>query len=764
MNPKANPTLTLKSNTPARVDEGDVFLLGNGKLGISIYGDAFDEKIVVNESSLWAKSPEKAESFNGLVGSKAVCESILKPDNPSQGRRLISEFTAPANAMSRQFSAGILRIFCPDQKGQKLKNYQRELNLQKAIYKCQFKLADSIVKREAFCSFSDRVFVCRYEIDGADIPNLLAFFETDYYSQPIAQKPDRIFLRGNYPNGPQYLAGLRVKVEDGSAHLLEDRFYTEKSTKLTFILGCRTNAHDSSFEEKLLIELDNAMAKSYEHLKEDHISAFENLFSGFTFSLDNEQNKKNSKKRVKQNTQVRLGNRLLLENDSDIWPLYFFMSRYLLLSGFSGKNWAPVWPQADNYLSLSDSLINPHSLALQTKLEKCFLGDDQRFLENLKQNGTLEARYRWKSNGFILYDQTDPYGHCSPSKGAMTTLWPLGGVSLCLQLWRCHQYHPDTDYVSRIVYPLMEDTFQLVKKLILLKGDNPTHWGPSGLPDVDILDIQPHELLDNIGNLFFLHEFLNNFLQASDLLGKGVQLSNEIKRCMASLPKAEEALVSNQEASPSQHKNDEAYKRLFDLSGFSPLESLSIHRSSSQTAKAAKRTLTEIEGNYSDLKSILIAKSAHIWARLGKAERSTAALQYLLNERTRSNLLCGEASNSLKENFLISRVLLEYILQYCSGSIRILPCLPEQWEVGEISGIRMPDDFTLQLRWKINQSIEVNIVSRSGNPCRINLPPKLETKIKEADKVIFEGKTRRSSLSFNTIPGETYNIVSRYPK
>ena len=79
-----------------------------------------------------------------------------------------------------------------------------------------------------------------------------------------------------------------------------------------------------------------------------------------------------------------------------------------------------------------------------------------------------------------------------------------------------------------------------------------------------------------------------------------------------------------------------------------------------------------------------------------------------------------------------------------------------QWSKGEFNGLCARGAFELNMKWENSSIIEVEVLSKKGEPCRIN--PGINAKVTSNGKKVKVKKYEDGSIGFSTISGEKYLI------
>ena len=97
----------------------------------------------------------------------------------------------------------------------------------------------------------------------------------------------------------------------------------------------------------------------------------------------------------------------------------------------------------------------------------------------------------------------------------------------------------------------------------------------------------------------------------------------------------------------------------------------------------------------------------------------------------------------------------EMLLQSHDGLLNFLPALPDDWQDGEIKGLKARGGFEVDITWKNKKITKLTIQSSVGGNCKIKVPNSLKLigkgkLISETDKTIFD---------FMTVKGGKYLLV-----
>ncbi|MEK6253599.1 MAG: glycoside hydrolase family 95 protein, partial [Gemmatimonadales bacterium] len=157
----------LRYEQPAEHFE-ETLLLGNGRVGASVFGGVGTERIYLNDATLWSGRPVDARmtprAFEHLPAVRAALAAGDWRGADSLVRRLQGSFS--------QSYAPLGTLFMDMGHGAEAEDYVRTLDLGSATATVEYRVGDVRYERQAFVSHPDRLMVVRLT---ASEPGALAF-------------------------------------------------------------------------------------------------------------------------------------------------------------------------------------------------------------------------------------------------------------------------------------------------------------------------------------------------------------------------------------------------------------------------------------------------------------------------------------------------------------------------------------------------------------------------------------------------------------
>ncbi|WP_353139664.1 glycoside hydrolase family 95 protein, partial [Pseudopedobacter sp.] len=207
-------TLKLWYNAPSR-NWNEALPIGNGRLGAMVFGNSNQEKIQLNEETVWSGGPNtNITSESGAAIPKLRQLIFEEKFLEAQALADVDMFPKKNSGMIYQ-PVGDLLINFPGH--EQVEKYYRDLNIEKAVASVSYRLNGVNYKRETFASFPDEVIIVRLT---ADKPGKITFNASLTSPQKSSQKIE---------DGKLILTGVAADHEGEKGQI---RFETQVKTKI----------------------------------------------------------------------------------------------------------------------------------------------------------------------------------------------------------------------------------------------------------------------------------------------------------------------------------------------------------------------------------------------------------------------------------------------------------------------------------------------------------------------------------------------------
>ena len=172
----------------------EALAVGNGRLGAMVFGGVAQERIQLNEDTLWAGGPYDPANPDALAALPKVRELIFAGQY-REAHNLIGQkmMAKPLTQMPYQCVGDLLLKF-PDTDG--ATDYRRDLNLDTAVATVAYTIDGVRYTREVFSSPVDQVIVIRLAADKPGKVGFTASMQTPQKATVTVEQPNTLVMQG----------------------------------------------------------------------------------------------------------------------------------------------------------------------------------------------------------------------------------------------------------------------------------------------------------------------------------------------------------------------------------------------------------------------------------------------------------------------------------------------------------------------------------------------------------------------------------------
>ncbi|MDR0713025.1 MAG: glycoside hydrolase family 95 protein, partial [Bacteroidales bacterium] len=180
--------------------------VGNGRLGAMVFGTPSQEKIQLNEETVWAGQPNNNINPDALPAIPEI-RKLMFAGKFKEAQDLVNDkvMTKTNQGMAYQ-PVGDLNIAFPEH--DRFENYYRELDIASAITSTRYTVNGVEYRRETFAAFTGQVIVVRLTASQKGKVNFSAWLSSPQKNE-ITIQDDELILRGVSGD----LEGLEGKVK-----------------------------------------------------------------------------------------------------------------------------------------------------------------------------------------------------------------------------------------------------------------------------------------------------------------------------------------------------------------------------------------------------------------------------------------------------------------------------------------------------------------------------------------------------------------------
>ena len=772
--------------------------IGNGRLGGMIFGGVEQEKVGLNEDTLWSGYPTDGNN----PGAKEVLPKVrelIQERRYQEADTLTREMQGPYTQSYLPFGDLLLHF----EHGGIHHSYKRTLDIEQALHSVEYQVGNVSYQREMFASNPHQVIVLRLTASVKGKLNVHATLDSPL-RHTLHVKEDRFVLSGHAPDhvDPSYVASdnpirygepgdnkgmvfegqLTVTAEDGQVKVDGQGIHLLGATAATFYFSAATsfNGYDNipsgggkDVSAMAGTRLNVATAQSYASLRDTHISDYRSLFDRVKLQLGTPLAPEGMSTSKRITTYAA--------EDPGLVELLFHYGRYLLISssrpGTQAANLQGIWNALTRPPWSSNYTLNINTEMNYWPAEVCNLAECHMplldMIGHLAVKGAETAQVNYGTRGWTAHHNSDLWAHTAPvgnygDGDPSWAYWPMGGVWLTQHLWEHYAFNGDEVYLKTTAYPVMKEAARFALDWLIEDGSGNLTTAPSTSPEhkfrtaKGIAAVSSGSTMD----ISLIWELFTNCIEAAERLGTDMEFRAELESVRTRLQPLQVGKYGQlQEWSQDFEDEDIYHRHTSHLVGVYPGRQLSEEETPEWFAAA--RTSLERRGDESTGWSL--GWRVALWSRFRDGNHSLRLLSNMLrlvkdgeteqynHGGVYANLLGAHPPFQIDGNFAASAGIAEMLVQSHLSYLELLPALPDAWQKGCVAGLCARGGFEVSIRWDRGQLVEAQITSKLGTDCvlRSDVPLIVISNGNRLDTI----RINASTLKFPTSAGQTYRIA-----
>ena len=696
--------------------------IGNGRLGAMTYGGIEEEKLALNESTMWSgqynenqNKPFGREKMNQL--RKLFFEGKLSEGNRIAGDNLHGNQTS----FGTHLPIGDLKMQFIYPEG-KVTGYRRSLSLDEAVSSVSFNSGGVNYKREYFATNPDNVLVLRLTADKQK--SITMNMGLDLMRQAdLSVEDNQLVFTGKVdfplhgPGGVCFEGRIAVLADNGEVKMEQSGVGIKEADAVTLIVDVRTDYKSPDYKTLCADGVKKAAAKSYDELKQAHIKDYNTLYNRVSIHFGQDANRALP-------TDVRWKQVKEGKTDTGLDALFFQYGRYLTIASSRENSPLPIALQGffNDNKACNMGWTNDYHLDINTEqnywaanvgnLAECN-APLFTYIKDLAHHGAKTAEVVYGCKGWTAHTTANVWGYTPASSTIIWGLFPMAGSWIASHLWTQYEFTQDKQYLAEMAYPLLKGNAQFI--LDFLAKDPKSGYlmtGPSISPENWFRTAGGEEMVASMMpacDRELAYEILSNCVQASEILNTDREFADSLRTAIAQLPpiqlRANGAIREWFEDFEEAHPNHRHTSHLLALYPFSQI----TLEKTPELAEAARKTIENrlSAENWEDTEWSR-ANMICMYARLKDAQEAYKSVQLLQGKLSRENLMTVSPGGiagaegdiySFDGNPAGTAGMAEMLVQNHEGYVEFLPCLPVEWKDGSFKGLCLKGGAEATAEW-----------------------------------------------------------------
>lgn len=707
--------------------------LGNGRLGVMINGDVYDDKLWLNEDTLWSGTPGKDKNFRYKDEDIKKIRSLLDERKYSEATDAV-ENLLPGMLSDAYISFGNIEFESIASQLSEPENYVRTLNLDTGIYRNTYSVMHwepFNMEKECFTSFADDVIVYDFRCNWDW--NEMLIHVNPYMKHTKTVEGDTITVKGYCPveitrdgetvydenaQTVHFCAKIKILTKNNLANQGE-MINVGRLDRMTAIISIATSfngfdklpvSEGKDAEEECTRKLNNALKYTYEELKARHIEAYRKEYGATEITFDGDDlDSIPTDHRIK-----RFGGG---EEDPKLVGTLYDYGRYLLLSssrnGTQPATLQGIWtrdvlaPWRSNYTTNINAQMN-YWAAEVAGLSDCHIPLIDMIAQLAKKPNHLGMK------GWYCAHNTDLWRFNSEATKGAHGFWQMGGIWLCRHIYEHFMYTLDTDFLNKY-FGVLTGAEEFLSDFMVEDNDGYLSTSPSESPENSfIFNGKPAQIAKNCGmDLSLIIDFYKNLIELCTYIGRDfAEYEKKLKKIHPLTIGSDGRLLEWNEEFEEKEKG---HRHISHLCGYFPCN---VYSEDSPYYDAMRKSLFYRLDNGGGGTGWSNAWITNMFTRMCDSETAYKYLVHMFSHSMYNNMLDAHAPFQIDGNFGICCAISEMLVQsHRNGTIELLPACPEELSSGSAKNIRARGGYGVSMTWQNGKVTSLLITDINGEDC-----------------------------------------------
>ena len=691
--------------------------VGNGRQGAVLLGGVQQERIVLNEESLWYGGKRERAVEAGKEKLEKVRE-LLEKGEASKAQTLCSRWFVGNPRYTNPYHPAAEAVLNFEPFG-KVKEYFRGIDLEKGEAGVKICFDNCKTVREIFSSVKYQVTALRMKTDKEQGMSFSLGLNRRPFEENAEVEDREISLNGHSGDGVCYDVRCRVGKTDGRVCVEGGYLLVERASYVEIFFCVRTDYEDKKSLDACGRLLKEAAKAGFEEIKKAHIEEYGRLYNNMRLEIEG----------AEELAQIPADEFLKRCEEPKVqgyltW-LMFSYARYLLISSSYGcalpANLQGIWngsftPPWESGYTININLQMNYWMADRAGLGVCY-ESFFNLIEKMLPNGRKTAKKVYACRGFVAHHNTNLWGDTDITGLWLPAfLWPMGGAWMANQLYHHSEFKENPKEIRERVLPVMKECILFFYDYLYRKSDKMWISGPTVSPEntYRLLDGQEASVAMGVAmDHQIIRELAENYLEGCRRYNTGSPEYETEKMAQEILEHLPPTKIGKSgrilEWQEEYEEVEKGHRHISHLYGLHPGREIS--EDTPALFEAAKRTLEyrlEHGGGHTGWSKAWIMC---FYARLKDKKKFDEQMRQFLANSVDENLWDIHPPFQIDGDFGMAEAVLEALASRRGDVVELLRIIPEGMETGMVTGLCLEGRLKVDFAWKCGKLTKISLSS-----------------------------------------------------